>query len=101
MSSESKCPFHNGMIEHTTAGGKGNRDWWPDQLNLSILHQQSSLSNPMGERFNYAEEFKSLDLDALIDESMPRPAQGQLAIPNLPGIGCTPDPKVIERYRVG
>jgi catalase-peroxidase len=68
MSSESKCPFHNGMIQHTTAAAKGNKDWWPDQLNLSILHQQSSLSNPMGEWFNYAEEFKSLDLDALIKD---------------------------------
>jgi catalase-peroxidase len=66
MASESKCPFSNGAIQHTTAGGKGNRDWWPEQLNLSILHQQSSLSNPMGEWFDYAEEFKTLDLDAVI-----------------------------------
>ena len=42
-----------------------NRDWWPNQLNLSVLHQQSSLSNPMGEAFNYAAEFKKLDLAAL------------------------------------
>jgi catalase-peroxidase len=68
MSSEAKCPFHNGMIQHTTAAAKGNRDWWPEQLNLSILHQQSTLSNPMGEWFNYAEEFASLDLDALIKD---------------------------------
>jgi catalase-peroxidase len=53
------------MINHTTAGAKDNRDWWPCQLNLNILHQHSSLSNPMGEEFNYAEEFKSLDLDAV------------------------------------
>ncbi len=66
MSSEVKCPFSGGMIEHTRAGAKGNRDWWPDQLNLSILHQHSSLSNPMGESFNYAEEFRTLDLDAVI-----------------------------------
>ena len=66
MSSESKCPFSGGMLNHTTAGAKGNRDWWPNQLNLAILHQHSSLSNPMGEDFNYAEEFKSLDLDAVI-----------------------------------
>jgi catalase-peroxidase len=65
MSSESKCPFTGGMLKHTVAGAEGNRDWWPDQLNLGILHQQSSLSNPMGEDFNYAEEFKSLDLDAV------------------------------------
>ena len=66
MSSESMCPFSGGMLNHTTAGAKGNRDWWPNQLNLAILHQHSSLSNPMGEDFNYAEEFKSLDLDAVI-----------------------------------
>ncbi|HUX27318.1 MAG TPA: catalase/peroxidase HPI [Terracidiphilus sp.] len=68
MSNESKCPFSGGMLKHTTAGAKGNRDWWPNQLNVGILHQQSSLSNPMGEEFNYAEEFKSLDLDAVIHD---------------------------------
>jgi catalase-peroxidase len=50
---------------HTTVGAKSNRDWWPNQLNLKILHQNSSLSNPMGEAFNYAKEFKKLDLKAL------------------------------------
>ena len=68
MPNESKCPFSGGMLKHTTAGAKGNRDWWPNQLNLGILHQQSSLSNPMGEEFNYAEEFKSLDLDAVVKD---------------------------------
>ena len=68
MSDEAKCPFSNGALKHTTAGVKGNRDWWPDQLNLGALHQHSSLSNPMGEEFNYAEEFKSLDLDAVITD---------------------------------
>src|SRR5271157_1455715 len=68
MSSESKCPFSGSMLKHTTAGAKGNQDWWPNQLNLGILHQHSSLSNPMGEEFNYAEEFKSLDLDAVIKD---------------------------------
>ena len=68
MSTESKCPFSNGMIQHTMAGAKGNHDWWPNQLNLSILHQQSSLSNPMGESFNYAEEFKTLDLNAVVKD---------------------------------
>ena len=58
--SESKCPFH-----HTTGGGMSNRDWWPNQLRLDILHQHSPQSNPMGEDFNYAEEFKSLDLAAV------------------------------------
>ena len=68
MSSESKCPFTGGMLQHTTAGAKGNGDWWPNQLNLAILHQHSSLSNPMGESFDYAKEFKSLDLDAVIKD---------------------------------
>ncbi len=68
MTDESKCPFSGNMLKHTTAGAKGNRDWWPDQLNLGILHQQSSLSNPMGEEFNYAKEFQSLDLDAVIED---------------------------------
>jgi len=58
--SDNKCPVH-----HTTGGGATNRDWWPNQLKLDILHQHSSLSNPMGEDFNYAEEFKSLDLEAV------------------------------------
>jgi catalase-peroxidase len=62
----SKCPFHNGEMKHNTAGGgTRNQDWWPNQLKLNILRQQSSLSNPMGDDFNYAEEFKSLDLEAV------------------------------------
>ena len=60
MAPEATCP-----IEHTAGRGRSNRDWWPDQLNLSVLHQRSSLSNPMGKGFNYAEEFKSLDLGAV------------------------------------
>jgi catalase-peroxidase len=60
MSTESKCPFH-----HAAGGGTSNRDWWPNQLKLELLHQHSSKSNPMGEDFNYAEEFKSLDLAAV------------------------------------
>ncbi len=68
MSNEAKCPFTGGMLQHTTAGAKGNADWWPNQLNLSILHQQSSLSNPMGEKFDYAKEFKSLNLDAVVKD---------------------------------
>ena len=60
MSTEAKCPFN-----HTAGGGSSNRDWWPNQLKLNILHQHSSKSDPMGEAFNYAEEFKSLDLAAL------------------------------------
>ncbi|WP_273829183.1 catalase/peroxidase HPI [Pseudomonas sp. SBT1-2] len=60
MANESKCPFN-----HAAGGGVTNRDWWPNQLNLKILHQHSSLSDPMGEDFNYAEAFKSLDFQAL------------------------------------
>jgi catalase-peroxidase len=65
---EAKCPFPHGALKHTVAGTPANESWWPEQLNLGILHQQSSLSNPMGEDFNYAEEFKSLDLDAVIKD---------------------------------
>ncbi|MGF7134631.1 catalase-peroxidase [Paraburkholderia sp. EB58] len=60
MSTEAKCPFN-----HTSGDGTSNRDWWPKQLSLKTLHQHSSLSDPMGEGFNYAEEFKSLDLAAV------------------------------------
>ncbi|MCG6870575.1 MAG: catalase/peroxidase HPI [Gammaproteobacteria bacterium] len=58
--SDNKCPFH-----HTAGSGPSNRHWWPDQLNLDILRQRSSKSDPMDEDFNYAEAFKSLDLDAV------------------------------------
>ena len=68
MSDESKCPFSNGMFKHTAAGGNANAAWWPNQLNLAILHQQSSLSNPMAAEFDYAQQFKSLDLDAVIKD---------------------------------
>jgi len=65
MSADSKCPV-TGMTNRAIAGGgASNRDWWPNQLNLKILHQHSSLSNPMGGTFNYAEQFKSLDLAAV------------------------------------
>ncbi len=60
METEAMCP-----IEHTSGRGRSNRDWWPDQLNLNVLHQRSPLSNPMGKGFNYAEEFKSLDFGAV------------------------------------
>ncbi|MBI5117326.1 catalase/peroxidase HPI [Candidatus Poribacteria bacterium] len=61
MNKDSKCP----VTGSTARGGRAIRDWWPNQLNLKILHQHSSKSNPMGEEFNYAEEFKKLDLPAL------------------------------------
>ncbi|HDQ44880.1 MAG TPA: catalase/peroxidase HPI [bacterium] len=65
MKKESKCPVTGKTNRQATAKGASNRDWWPDQLNLQILHQHSHKSNPMGEAFHYAEEFKNLDLKAL------------------------------------
>jgi len=62
MADENKCPFAGGTPAHT------NRDWWPKQLDLQMLHQHSSLSNPMGEEFDYAKEFKSLDLNAVVKD---------------------------------
>ncbi|MCI4670970.1 MAG: catalase/peroxidase HPI [Bacteroidia bacterium] len=62
---ESKCPFLNGQLNQSAGGGTSNRDWWPNQLKLNILRQHSVLSNPMDEEFDYAEEFKSLDLAAV------------------------------------
>jgi catalase-peroxidase len=62
----SKCPFHNGSMKHNVGGGgTRNRDWWPNQLKLSILRQNSCLSDPMEQGFNYAEAFNSLDLEAV------------------------------------
>ena len=68
LSAEAKCPVLHGGRTHTAAGGPTNANWWPNQLNLKILHQHSPLSNPMDKAFNYAEEFKSLDLDAVIKD---------------------------------
>lgn len=68
MSTETKCPFSGGAGKHTIAGATTNATWWPNQVNLKILHQHSPLSNPMKPEFNYAEEFKSLDLDAVISD---------------------------------
>jgi len=65
MSDESKCPVTGKTSAHPVGRGTANQEWWPDQLNLRILHQHSPLSNPLGEDFNYAEEFKKLDLAAL------------------------------------
>lgn len=65
MNGEGKCPFMGGAKNHSAGGGSRNHDWWPNQLKLNILRQNSSLSDPMGEEFNYAEEFKSLDLSAV------------------------------------
>ena len=62
MAAEIKCPVAGRVRAHT------NTDWWPDQLDLRVLHQHSALSNPMDEGFNYAEEFKGLDLNAVIKD---------------------------------
>ncbi len=61
----SKCPFHNGAMRQSAGGGIKNREWWPNKLNLNILRQHSNLSDPMGDGFNYAKEFESLDLEAV------------------------------------
>ena len=65
MSTESQCPFNHGQSNKVAGGGTTNRDWWPNQLNLRILHQRSSKSDPMGADFDYTKEFQSLDLTAL------------------------------------
>ncbi len=65
MDEMSQCPVTGRTKKAIAGGGASNKDWWPNQLNLKILHQNSNLSNPMGEEFNYAEAFKTLDLEAL------------------------------------
>ncbi len=65
MGNDSRCPVTGKASQHVAGGGRSNRDWWPNQLNLKILHQHSSKSNPMGGDFQYAEEFKKLDLKAV------------------------------------
>ena len=65
MTSESKCPVMGGSLRNTAVGATANQRWWPNQLNLKILHQNSSMSDPMDSDFNYAEEFKTLDLDSV------------------------------------
>ncbi len=65
---QSKCPVMNGARRHTVAGAPTNAGCWPDQLNLKILHQHSSLSDPMDKEFDYAKEFNSLDLKAVIKD---------------------------------
>ncbi|MCW5667909.1 MAG: catalase/peroxidase HPI [Piscinibacter sp.] len=68
MSNEAKCPFPHAAPSNAKAGGRSNRDWWPEQLNLAILHQHSPKSDPMGAGFDYAKEFKTLDLDAVVND---------------------------------
>lgn len=67
---EAKCPFNHGNMKRMAGGGTQNQDWWPNQLNLNVLRQHSNLSNPLGEDFNYAEAFKSLDYAALKQDIM-------------------------------
>jgi len=67
-STEGKCPVAHGGRRHTAASAPGNAEWWPNALNLKILHQHSSKSDPMGEEFNYAKEFKTLDLNAVVKD---------------------------------
>lgn len=65
---QGKCPFSGGAIKPKAGGGTRNRDWWPNQLRLNILRQHSHLSNPMGNEYDYAREFKTLDLDAVKED---------------------------------
>ncbi|HEY5465254.1 MAG TPA: catalase/peroxidase HPI [Hanamia sp.] len=65
VNDSSKCPFIGGALKFTAGAGRSNRDWWPNQLSLRMLRQHASLSDPMDENFNYADEFKSLDLNAV------------------------------------
>jgi catalase-peroxidase len=67
-SNGAKCPFSAGVRQQAVTGSRANTNWWPNQLNVNILHQHSPLSDPFGEDFNYAEEFKTLDLDAVIKD---------------------------------
>jgi catalase-peroxidase len=68
MSNDLKCPVAHSTHTKTVAGAMGNANWWPNQLNLKMLHQHAPMSSPMGEAFNYAEEFKTLDLDAVVKD---------------------------------
>ena len=68
MSNDAKCPFSSGAPKPTVGAGRTTADWWPEQLNVKILHQNSPQSDPMGAEFNYAEEFKTLDLNAVVQD---------------------------------
>ena len=68
MTTEAKCPFSSGALKPTVAGARTNADWWPNQLNMKLLQQDSPQGDPMGADFNYANEFKSLDLDAVVKD---------------------------------
>ena len=68
MTNETKCPFSGAALKPTVAGARTNADWWPNQLNVDMLHDHSERSSPMGESFNYAEAFKTLDLKAVVKD---------------------------------
>ena len=68
MTNEAKCPFSGEASKHTAAGAPSNANWWPEQLNLKLLHQHSAKSSPMDEAFSYAEAFKTLDLEAVVKD---------------------------------
>ena len=68
MSTQAKCPFPHAATNNATAAARSNADWWPNQLKLGILHQHAPASNPMGRDFDYAAEFQSLDLDAVVKD---------------------------------
>ena len=70
MANDTKCPFTGSLSKRTTMalGGQGNREWWPNQINLAVLHQHTPASSPMGADFNYADAFKKLDLDAVLED---------------------------------
>ena len=68
MTTESKCPFHGAPTAPAVAGVRSNRDWWPEPLNLRILHQHGCKSNPMGKDFDYKKAFAALDLDAVVQD---------------------------------
>jgi catalase-peroxidase len=68
MTTELKCPFASGVRQQTVASAPTNADWWPQQLNVKMLHQHSAKSDPMGADFDYAKEFKTLDLHAVVKD---------------------------------
>lgn len=68
MTSEAKCPFSNGIQKITVSESTSNKSWWPEQLNLNVLHQHSPQSNPLGGDFDYSKEFKKLDLDTVVQD---------------------------------
>ena len=65
MENQKKCPVMHGAMSTYSSSGTSNKDWWPNQLNISILHQHDKKTNPMGEDFNYRNEFKKIDKDVL------------------------------------